>query len=67
MTPAAVEIGIVVGLVVVAVAVHRRWRRTAAGGSRLNDAVISELIPPTDATPGELGTVIFGDGICQGG
>ena len=61
MTPAAVGIGVVVGLVVVAVAVHRRWRRTAAGGSRVNDAVISELIPPADATPGELGTVFFGE------
>jgi len=61
MTPVTVLVGIVVALVVVAVAQHLRRRREAAGGSGIEGSQDFELTPVPGVTPGELGTVLFGE------
>jgi len=60
LTPLTVGVGLVLAVVVAGAAVGCRHRRNAAGGGVPVDVGAVELVPPSEASPGELGTVLHG-------
>jgi len=60
LTPATFGVGVSVSLLVAGVAVYRRRRRNAVGIEEGGEVAEVKLAPPIVATPGELGTVLYG-------